>query len=295
MSGNGGYAALPVIRRAREYRLYDGSGGRFLDMYQEGGAALLGHRPDGMNRALKSAAAKGLWGALPTREDYRLRSAVERLLGEEELPGLRRHFSGKAGIRLFRNTERFSAAFGMDAPADPLFLSPREAAARLDGPAGALLWRPFMRSYWKDVTDFLAGSGARRAVIVPLLPLPGGFAPCAALALGFEPEELPSGDAVSAAVSCLASNQARLLGRLGGACAGEQPPELFDRPPWRREGPYLLWDRPETEYAGFAAAALERGILLAPEAGVPSIIPPVCTEGEIRPLLSLMEEMYGNL
>ena len=44
---------IPRIRRARGYRLYDHHGRRYLDLWQNGGRSLLGHRPARQTTLLK--------------------------------------------------------------------------------------------------------------------------------------------------------------------------------------------------------------------------------------------------
>ena len=46
---------VPRIRRARAFRLYDVTGRRFLDLWQAGGEAILGHRAARTGAALKAA------------------------------------------------------------------------------------------------------------------------------------------------------------------------------------------------------------------------------------------------
>ena len=43
---------VPIIRRAREYHLYSVTGKRYLDLWQNGGQALLGHRPGRLTTTL---------------------------------------------------------------------------------------------------------------------------------------------------------------------------------------------------------------------------------------------------
>src|SRR6056297_2680366 len=70
---------IPVIRRARGYRLYDTHGNRYIDFYQNAGAAMNGHRPDGALRIFKATAAKGLWAEYPTVWKGRLERQFRQL------------------------------------------------------------------------------------------------------------------------------------------------------------------------------------------------------------------------
>ena len=65
MSGNKLYNMMPEIRRARDYRLYDIHGRRYLDLCLDGGRALLGHKPGRVVLMMKNALEKGLSASYP--------------------------------------------------------------------------------------------------------------------------------------------------------------------------------------------------------------------------------------
>lgn len=68
-----------IVRRAREWRLYDQSGDRYVDFYQADGAAFLGHRPPGLARSVAAEIDRGLWAPLPTPWRARLEKALVQL------------------------------------------------------------------------------------------------------------------------------------------------------------------------------------------------------------------------
>ena len=72
--------ALPMVGRARDFHLYTVDGRRLLDLYLDGGAALLGHRPERLGRELSSVMARGLIGNLPSVHGARLMRVLRRLL-----------------------------------------------------------------------------------------------------------------------------------------------------------------------------------------------------------------------
>ena len=65
MNGNKLYKSIPPIRRTRDYHLYDFRGRRYLDMFLDGGRALLGHKPGRTVLMMKNALEKGLSAAYP--------------------------------------------------------------------------------------------------------------------------------------------------------------------------------------------------------------------------------------
>ena len=72
------YPRLPQIRRARGYRLYT-KGGRFLDFWQGGGGAILGHMPSGLGRSLKAEIDRGFLASGPSVEQERLVGSLKNL------------------------------------------------------------------------------------------------------------------------------------------------------------------------------------------------------------------------
>jgi hypothetical protein len=70
---------VPVVRRAREYHLYSVSGKRYLDLWQNGGRSLLGHRPGRLTTVLKDNLSRGLIADLPSVFAGRLIRALQVL------------------------------------------------------------------------------------------------------------------------------------------------------------------------------------------------------------------------
>ncbi|MDR1148042.1 MAG: hypothetical protein LBK66_05365 [Spirochaetaceae bacterium] len=73
---------LPVIERARGFRLY-GGGRRFVDLWQCGGAAIMGHKAAGVVRCMKNTAERGLFSPLPSTAGRRFTQALERLFPDK--------------------------------------------------------------------------------------------------------------------------------------------------------------------------------------------------------------------
>ncbi|MDR0550967.1 MAG: hypothetical protein LBG72_02990 [Spirochaetaceae bacterium] len=55
-----------IIRRARGWRLYTGDGRRLIDLWQDGGRALLGHTQNAVLRELKNHSERGLFAPFPS-------------------------------------------------------------------------------------------------------------------------------------------------------------------------------------------------------------------------------------
>jgi hypothetical protein len=71
---------VPPVLRARGYRLYTQDGRRLVDLWLNGGAAILGHTPANMLRELKNTASRGLYSPLPHFTEGRYLKALSKLL-----------------------------------------------------------------------------------------------------------------------------------------------------------------------------------------------------------------------
>ena len=71
---------IPHILRARGFRLYLADNQRLVDLWQNGGAAILGHTPPNLLRELKNAASRGLYAPYPHFTESRFLKALSKLL-----------------------------------------------------------------------------------------------------------------------------------------------------------------------------------------------------------------------
>lgn len=263
------YAELPVFRRARGFRLYDGGGRRYLDLYQNGGAAILGHGDPRVSRAVKAALSRGETGPLPSVYTGRLRSALHALL------------PGYPHIYFFPSRAQAVAALAEAAetgesapPAAPLKAVPDPATGTQRGEHTFVsLWRPFLPEE------------VRATVLLPVLPF--------AMADHIQPVCVQDGgpELVSGALSpvILAGAVAALAAYTAFV---RQPPavpphevavwERFDHPLWTRRGPYMSCGLRGGEYSRLFRHFLQRNIVLPPDPEVPVILPYRASAGELH-------------
>ncbi len=260
--------ALPRIRRARGFRLYDEQGRRYIDLYRDG--ALLGHRSERTLNAMKAALSQGLAARLPSAAEARLESCLARL------------FPGFPIVRLFASRDGADAAaarwLGVSAPGilDPA-LCPSEAAHTRG--AALVYWRPFLPA------------PASAGVLLPILPLTVGGSPAAACFPGAARRGAPAGDTIPGVICAAAL---RALGSLSAPGTEErfEPSDArlvsaFDGRRWARVGPYVRALFPAEDYARVHAEFLRAGVLLAPRYPGPSVLPGECSPGEARLLAEL--------
>ena len=67
---------LPRVLRARDFRLYLEGGKRLVDLWLQGGRAVLGHKPPMVLREMKNAAERGLFTAFPHPAEGRFLKAL---------------------------------------------------------------------------------------------------------------------------------------------------------------------------------------------------------------------------
>jgi hypothetical protein len=286
---------LPVVLRARAFRLYTQGGGRLVDLWQAGGRAILGHNPAGALRELKNYAGRGLFAPLPHPQERRLARALSRLLPGRAFRFYPDQFSLRSALE--------AADFPWPGPfPDPAL--PGEALSGESPPAaypagGPALWRPFLETSAGDPPD----SGAR-PLLVPLLPWP--LAPWVlALDPALEGRFPPSGPISPALLAAAARSVYDLiaLGPQGGRpvfprlnrvlyASGKGTPAS----PWRRRGVYLYYPPlqapqgigPSPGWEALFRRFLEAGFLIPPGPGEPLILPQTLSQGEETKLAALL-------
>lgn len=271
---------IPVIRRARDFRLYTDRGRRLVDLWQLGGAAVLGHTPTGVLREFKNTAERGLFAAFPHPLEGRFIKALARLFPERDFRVYADKFS------LYRALDLAGNDAGAFSP-DPAFSpnpggSPDPAAPR----TGAVsLWRPFLGE-----PAFAFSPDA--PVLYPVLPLPWPGAPRVLVLEKSRGRFFPPSDPVSPVILAVA---ARGIYDLLAAPERGTPrlPKIekaLTRGRWRRRGIYLTLSEPPDAacYADLFRDFLDRGFLLPPDAGRPLILPGILSPGEEAALANLL-------
>ena len=259
---------VPPVLRARGFRLYtagktkaDGKC-RLVDLWQNGGAAILGHTPPLQLRELKNTAERGLYAPFPHFLEERYRKALAGIF-----PG-----------RYFR-----------------LYASPPPELPALMSAGVAALWRPFL-----SVKAPL--NVADNAVLVPVLPGIQGWrvTPEHALPLGLcvlaltdnATPPLPPGDFLPPVLLAVAARGVHDM----VATATGKPAPVFrriakvvrnEKSAWRQCGRYLLYDGVET-WAAMFRRFLDAGFLLPPVPCQPVILPAELSPGEEAKLAQLL-------
>jgi hypothetical protein len=268
---------VPPVLRARDFHLYTQGGRRLVDLWQYGGAAVLGHTPRLLLRELKNTAERGLFTPFPHPLENRFTKALSQLF-----PGTScRVYADEASLRRALAAAGFAAAAESPFPDPAVYSTPPELLS---------LWRPFLP--WKDT-----GSGLP-LLLVPVLPWV--LAPKAVVfAPNLDPQvhRFPPSDFLSPALlagatralydlSLWPDREAAKFPKIQGALASGI---------WRRRGIYLHYTT-ETEPMDEAAYTerflrfLDGGFLLPPERKAPLILPGSLSPGEEAKLAALLQQ-----
>ena len=287
------YTLLPEVHRARDCRLYDRRGNRYLDLWRNGGRALLGHRPDLVYKELKKVLQKGVVAEYPSRYTERLKKALRGMI------------PGNWEIRLFASRERALAA-------SRELLHRRKGEGRWEEentPQGEARFPPLaVVEPFRGTDPELSARELNRGVfyrpffpfpyhkfplVLPLLPFPGTFAP-QPLLIGeaFEKEELPPDDPISPVLAATLTRTVFYLMRLSKAA----PPrwEEWELPGWSRISCYLIPRFDLSQYRRIFASFLERKILIPPTPEDPLLLPMEWSRGEKALVECTARELLGE-
>lgn len=261
---------VPIIRRAREYHLYTVAGKRYLDLWQEGGRALLGHRPGRLTTALKNTISKGLIADLPSVYSGRLLRLLRRMYPDYR--DFRFTCSPAEGLQLA--SLYLGRTIAASDVADPLIVPSADS--------GVSLWRP------------LLPDPPSADVLFPVLPFSMAAAPFVVCFRSSLPRHFPAQHPVSAVLlagllRCLHDLQRFQLPQW------YRPDLLADCPGWRQEECYVVPAFEQARYEQIFAAFLDAQVLLNPVEPYVSILPGgEISNGERRKMIGLFRRFPGE-
>jgi len=251
---------MPTVLRARDFRLYTNSG-RLVDLWQNNGAAILGHTPPSLLRELKNTASRGLYAPFPHFLEARYRKALSRVFPDRSFL---------------------------------LYCAPPPGLDTLVANGTAALWRPFANpSAPLEVPENIP-------ILVPVVPgiqawrdgLPVGL--CVLAVKEDNTQRHGDSDILSPVLLAVAARGIYDLLAAAPARANPNYPRvagaLKNNEAWRRNGIYLTLKHqpPQTEWAALFRSFLDNGFLLPPVPSQPLILPGVLSPGEEAKLAALL-------
>jgi hypothetical protein len=259
---------MPTVLRARDFRLYTKDSKRLVDLWQNGGAAIMGHTPSAFLREIKNTASRGLYAPFPHFLEGRYFKALSRI------------FAG----RNFR-----------------LYAAPPQELYKMVAEGDAALWRPFLNSAAPLAVDENAPP-----ILIPVVPGIQGWhygLPLGLCVLAINPDyektaPLPPGDFISPVLLAAA---ARGIFDLIAAAPERMKPaypriakvlkdDRLGTKFWQRQGIYLSprqTPSPE-EWTALFRRFLDNGFLLPPIPSQPLILPGILSPGEEAKLAKLL-------
>ena len=278
---------VPQVLRARDFRLYTDGGKRLVDLWLNGGSAVLGHTPPSLLREIKNTASRGLYAPFPHFTRQRFLKALSQLL-----PGM--------VYRIFA------------APPNELCL-PND---KMSPNAKPVLWRPFLDfclppSAQKSAPEKQpTASVQQNSPVIPVLPgiqgwrngLPVGLCVCAAPSACEDTafSKLPAGDFLPPVLLAAAARGIWDLIAANPQRANIQWQhinKIIKTSPWKRRGIYLFpQNKPSPEtWALLFRNFLDAGFLLPPVPDHPLILPGILSPGEEAKLAEVLSQAFPDI
>lgn len=271
---------LPVVRRARGWRLYGADNSRILDMYLDGGRSVTGRRNGASGRLEKECVDRGLDSSFPTFWKRRLEKEILAWL------------PGYARARFFvSETEALLALADKDADVTGRLRAGNSFSDALRSFANSVFVEAPFSEYRTDLAKDPASCAFGGGLAVTILPL----APAWSLGVILEKEKIEEwGDQAStapiptirlAAAARALSDFAAFAKDFGEKKWAAMDPFIAGL--FLRSGPWLYPAYPREEHALVFAACLKKNILISPDYDLPSLIPGEFDAGEVSPLKSI--------
>jgi hypothetical protein len=258
-TGNDLLKMIPEVLRARGYRLYTKSGQRLVDLWLNGGTAVLGHTPRNMLRELKNTASRGLYAPFPHFTEGRFLKALSKLFPDSVFR-----------IYAFPPPELVS-----------LFIS---GAVRL--------WRPFV----EPASPFAVDESVPFIPVIPGIQLWHGELPVGLCVVAAQSEallsQLPPGDTLSPILLAVAARGVYNLIATPerGIPLLPRVDNVLQNSRWKKNGAYLSLNDEinDEEWAALFKQFLDAGFLLPPVQCHPLILPAELSNGEETKLAALL-------
>ncbi|MBN1522933.1 MAG: hypothetical protein JW904_00510 [Spirochaetales bacterium] len=255
---------VPVIRRARNFYIYDMKGNRYLDLYRDNGNCLFGHRPAGSIKALKIILEKGLGARLPSVYNLRLKNELAAFFPE--------YNSFSVFPSLAEALDFFSIRFGKKINRNDIY---NPFYSKNNPGSGISWWRPYSE---KNIHS---------EIILPVFS--AGFGDASVLVC----QKKKGQDSVPIFSSPVILQSLRsALSLYKQTLVPEWIHELQNKRTdlFYQDGIYLCFQKNRAHYRAVFDHFLGQGVLLSPFNSSPSILPFDVSENEIKKLTQLLEK-----
>jgi len=273
--------ALPMIRRARDYKVFSNDGRTYLDLHRMDGRFLFGYSVPGSTRLLKNRIEQHVYGAYPHVSHLQYQRTLEAMLPAYcafVLPDL---VSCQAILNLLPAPMTDSEpVVSVWRPFTPV----KGSVVFLDVPGGSVCG-PFTMLYDRQLIASLPEGGQEFCA---------ANAACQTLVKAGDIDVfkrmLPLLEAMQAFPDTPVSFQTGITHSFTDALGNWNEPgwSKLKLGGWRRQGPYLYHSFDEPAYAQIFRLALQKGVILSPACNSPSILPGLQSRGEIKLIESVL-------
>lgn len=270
---------IPVVLRARGFRLYLADNRRLVDLWLNGGSAVLGHTPPNQLREIKNTASRGLYSPFPHFTEGRYIKALSKLFPESS----------------FR-----------------LYAAPPPQLVSFFNNAAVKLWYPFAA---KQFTETCSAASANPTTLdtttlttplfIPVLPgiqtwrdgLPFGLCVAVSNPVCKDSEnmlaQLPAGDVLSPILLAAAAR-----GVYDIIAAADRAKINFTKAIkkscWKQNGIYLTLKEENKEWEKLFFQFLKAGFLLPPIPSHPLVLPGELSAGEETKLAAALSGEFPS-
>lgn len=279
------------VRRARGYYLYTEKNIRLLDLWLDGGKAVLGRRTGQSNLMCKQFFDRGLTGSLPTKADAQLQRALAAVL--PDYPVIRWYETEDKAARLIRSLLQKNDREALPVWRPFLGVDYRSAAANTDNQAPFVTVPVGGGDIGQAASLHVEAARHRIVSVTPAYSVPYGIV---AADSEFK-DRLPPSDRlfpplayglaraffdVQRKIQVLQAETALSAGGEGCRAVPKKRKEALKRRAeaerflatvWTRKSCYLFPHISEAEYPVLFTEALNARVLISPEYGTPSILP----------------------
>lgn len=254
---------FPLIRRAREFRLYDYQGRRYVDLYRGRGGALLGHKPPRLVHRQKNLLAKGLLAEMPSVYQHRLGLLLKKV------------FPAYEGFFIINSLSKLLALSSSYLQTSLSLADIFDPFSNSADPASPLaVWRPF------------APPSALKELLIPIIPCSNSSSVWILLTAKALSPTLPPCFISPLLLLEIIQNLVLILKQKVPPWVREN---LFAASPFfNQQGIYLLPKVDTTTYQELFVLFKEHGFLLSPFYPEPSMLPLAMSKGELSRLTKLL-------
>ncbi len=262
------YNLIPPIKRARGYRIYDYKGRRYLDLYQNNGCSILGHRNHQIHKLMKNIISYGLVNDLPSIYNKR----IKKVLAET--------FKQYKSFYIFNSMEQAKEMISehtckiINEISDPLLNNINEVS----------FYRPFLpENIYKEL--FL-----KARILIPIFPFSIGGSPVIVCLKDISEKEL----AIPVSPLILAGTLNSIYSLKKTNLPEWQKEININNKYWIQKGIYIIPKVERELYEKIFLFFLNNGILISPEYNKPSILPCEASDGEIKKMVGIFNNILDN-